>query len=65
MNNNEIELIISKDGTKYYVLKNSILNLNDEKEVAKAFAKCYERCGSSSLNQRQKNATTAYNYFTN
>ena len=44
---------------------NSFLNLNDEKEVAKAFAKCYERCGSSSLNQRQKNATTAYNYFTN
>ena len=38
---------------------------SDEKEVAKAFAKCYERCGSSSLNQRQKNATTAYNYFTN
>lgn len=44
---------------------NSFLNLNDEKEVAKAFAKCYERCGSSSLNQRQKNATIAYNYFTN
>ena len=43
----------------------SFLNLNDEKEVAKAFAKCYERCGSSSLNQRQKNATIAYNYFTN
>lgn len=44
---------------------NSFLNLNDEKEVAKAFAKCYERCGSSSLNQRQKNATIAYNYFIN
>ena len=44
---------------------NSFLNLNDEKEVAKAFAKCYERCGSSSLNQRQKNATIAYNYYIN
>lgn len=44
---------------------NSFLSLNDEKEVAKAFAKCYERCGSSSLNQRQKNATIAYNYFIN
>lgn len=41
------------------------LNLTDEKAVAKAFAACYERCGSATYNQRQKNATTAYNYFTN
>lgn len=44
---------------------NSFLSLNNEKEVAKAFAKCYERCGSESYNQRQINATIAYNYFVN
>lgn len=39
------------------------LNLTNEKDVALAFAKCYERCGSGSYSIRQDNATTAYNYF--
>ena len=43
---------------------NAFLNLTNEKEAAKAFAKCYERCGSASYTVRQKNATKAYNYFT-
>ena len=61
------EIVLVGDGNDTFTrsIIYSFLNLNDEKEVAKAFAKCYERCGSSSLNQRQKNATTAYNYFTN
>jgi hypothetical protein len=44
---------------------NSFLALTSEKDAAKAFAKCYERCGSSSYSIRQNNATIAYNYFTN
>lgn len=40
-------------------------NLTNEKDVALAFAKCYERCAKASYNQRQKNAETAYNYFVN
>lgn len=42
----------------------SLLNLKNEKDVALAFAKCYERCGSSSHNNRQANATKALKYFT-
>lgn len=38
-------------------------DLTNEKEAALAFAKCYERCGKASYNQRQINATAAYNYF--
>lgn len=44
---------------------NSFCNLTNEKQAALAFAKCYERCGSGSYNQRQKNATVALNYFVN
>jgi hypothetical protein len=40
------------------------LNLTNEKDAALAFAKCYERCASSSYNVRQKNATKALEYFT-
>lgn len=40
-------------------------NLTNEKDAALAFAKCYERCAKASYNQRQKNATKAYNYFVN
>lgn len=43
----------------------SFYNLTNEKEAALAFAKCYERCGKASYNQRQINATKAYNYFVN
>jgi hypothetical protein len=40
------------------------LALTNEQAAAKAFAKCYERCGSSSYSTRQRNATVAYKYFT-
>ena len=43
---------------------NSFLNLENEKDVALAFAKCYERCGSDSYNSRKTNATKALEYFT-
>ena len=39
-------------------------NLSNERDAALAFAKVYERCGSGSYSVRQKNATTAYEYFT-
>lgn len=38
-------------------------DLTNEKEAALAFAKCYERCGKGSYEQRQLNATAAYNYY--
>jgi hypothetical protein len=44
---------------------NNFINLTDEKAVALAFAKCYERCGSSTYSKRQQNASDAYNYFVN
>lgn len=52
-----------------YAYKNNFnfdkfLNLQNEKEAALAFAKCYERCASSSYGVRQKNATKALEYFT-
>ena len=42
---------------------NSFLNLQDARQAALAFAKCYERCGSGSYGVRQNNAIKAYNYF--
>ena len=42
---------------------NQFLSLNSAEAAAKAFAKCYERCGSGSYSIRQKNAVVAYNYF--
>lgn len=39
------------------------LNLQNEKEAALAFAKCYERCSSTSYEKRQANATKALKYF--
>lgn len=44
---------------------NSFLNMNDAKQAALSFAKCYERCGSGSYQIRQNNAIKAYNYFVN
>lgn len=44
---------------------NSFITLESEKDVALAFAKCYERCASGSYSARQKCATIAYNYFVN
>jgi hypothetical protein len=43
---------------------NSFYNMQDEKQAALYFAKYYERCGSSSYNVRQSNATKALQYFT-
>lgn len=43
----------------------SFLNMSNEREAAKAFAKCYERCGSSTYTIRQNNAEKAYDYFVN
>lgn len=40
------------------------LTLEDEKDVALAFAKSYERCGSESYEIRQDCATVAYDFFT-
>ena len=40
------------------------ISLTNEKQAALAFCKCYERCGPGSYKARQKNATTALNYFT-
>lgn len=40
------------------------LQLTDAREVALAFAKCYERCNSKHYSVRQDNAIIAYNYFT-
>lgn len=39
------------------------LSLESPKDVALAFAKVYERCGSGSYNARKKCAQVAYNYF--
>ena len=52
-------------GNNYYSGFNyeKFLELNDEKAAALAFALCYERCSSASHNQRQLNATVAYEYF--
>ena len=43
----------------------SFLNMSNERDAAKAFAKCYERCSSSTYNIRMNNAEKAYNYFVN
>ena len=39
------------------------LQLENEQDVALAFAKCYERCDKAHYAVRQTNATIAYNYF--
>ena len=44
---------------------NSFLNMTDAQQAALAFAKSYERCGSSSYGVRQQNALKAYEYFVN
>lgn len=44
---------------------NSFLAMTNERDAAKAFAKCYERCASSTYNIRMNNAEKAYNYFVN
>lgn len=41
----------------------SFCALKNEKSAALAFAKCYEKCGSSYYSVRQTNAIKAYKYF--
>lgn len=41
----------------------AFLELEDEEEVAKAFAVAYERCSRLRIPKRQKNAAKAYDYF--
>lgn len=48
-----------EDGFDY----EAFLELKNIEDVAIAFAKCYERCGSDSYDIREKNAVAAYNYF--
>lgn len=43
----------------------SFCKLDDAEQAALAFAKCYERCASSTYKIRQENAVIAYNYFVN
>lgn len=42
---------------------NKFLEMDNEKDAALAFAKCYERCAKEHYNIRTKNATKAYEYF--
>lgn len=60
-----IKTIINKYGKNYEsgFDYSDFKKLKNEKEVALAFAACYERCASYTYVQRQKNATVAYNYF--
>ena len=43
---------------------NSFIGLQNASDAALAFAKAYERCGSSTYSLRQRCAQTAYDYFT-
>ena len=47
------------------VIIDSFLAMTNERDVALAFAKCYERCSSASYTVRQNNAEKAYDYFVN
>ena len=44
---------------------NAFLNMDNTREAALAFAKCYERCHHRTYTIRQNNAEKAYNYFVN
>lgn len=62
---NNIEYEIDKYGKNFKqgFDYSDFLALTNEKEVALAFCKAYERCGAQSYQVRQDNATKAYNYF--
>lgn len=49
-----------KNGFNY----EKFISITNEKEAAKVFAVCYERCDSKSHKLRQANAKIAYDYFT-
>ena len=56
---------INTYGSKYYsgFNYNAFIALTSPSDAALAFAKTYERCGSSSYSVRQSNAVKAYQYF--
>lgn len=62
---NTIEYEFNTYGSKYQrgFNYNSFVSLTDERSAALAFAKCCERCSSSSYTVRQNNAEKAYKYF--
>lgn len=62
---NTIEYEMNTYGSNYTKGFNydSFVSLTNERSVALAFAKCYERCSSSSYTARQNNAEKAYEYF--
>ena len=45
------------------LVDNEFLQLENEQQVAMAFATCYERCAVNHRYVRQQYATIAYNYF--
>lgn len=63
---NTVEKTMNNWGRKYEKDFNyeKFIALEDPKEVALAFAKCYERCSSKHYNIRTINAMKAYEYFT-
>ena len=50
---------------KYGFNYDNFMSLENEKKVAEAFLRCYERGSTYTLSQRQKHATYALEYFTN
>lgn len=62
---NTLEDQVNIFGNNYKIRFNSedFFNLNDEKQVALAFAKCYERCGRATYRDRMRCATIALEYF--
>lgn len=65
----QLNLLMStiEDEFRYYgtMSYENFCALENERDAALVFARSYERCTSASYTQRQNNATTAYNYFTN
>lgn len=61
----EYEFNTFGDKYKYGFNFEDFLAMSNVREVALAFAKCYERCGTGSYNVRKNNAEAAYNYFVN
>ena len=61
-----IEKNINHFGEDYFTYfdYDAFVSMKDEKDAALAFAKCYERCHSSSYEERQKNATFVLKHYT-
>ena len=50
-------------GSYIHIDYDDFIEMTDIEEIALAFAKCYERCGSGSYDVRQSNALIAFEYF--